>query len=172
MSSKSLNNLHEYEDAKSDAAKGIGNIVSIHQLRHILIHYVDNEYGNLDNKELVYQAVGGGFVIENENKLFMMPLYDKEENKINLSNDFKEPRVFLYEGKFIDANMASIEIPNYEGPFVFTDANYNKSIMHTWVDSSGERNYSPFTKEKYYEKFGDHPVNNIQKKRKSESISM
>jgi hypothetical protein len=150
MSNKSRNNLIEYNKYRENALKGIGNKVTVHQLRHILISYVDKEYAKLTDPQLVNHAKGGGFVINNKDNLFMMPLYDKNENKIDLSNEFVEPRVFLYEGKFFDANRTNVPIADYQGSYVFSDADCNKTIMHTWIEEkTGERIYSKTSKEKH-----------------------
>lgn len=108
---KSDRNLHEYGEALEAANNGKGVEVTLSQLQRILTKHVAPEYASLSTviedkpeyhetiflhgemqpteatNELEYQAIGGGFVVKTGDKLFLMPIYGRDYNKIDITTD-------------------------------------------------------------------------------------
>lgn len=88
MSTKSARNLTEYSAAVEAAKNGKGTEVTLEAARSILIKHVSKEFESLKYpEEFKCHAEGGGFLVETQNKIFLMPLYDREENKIDISTE-------------------------------------------------------------------------------------
>lgn len=102
-------NLREYDEAIENAYQGLGTVVSVDQLKELLTEYVDKDYGELKttsdsmrpeyyekvfiqgemqvvdaSNEFEYHAIGGGFAVKHDDKLYIMPLYDKKGENIHV----------------------------------------------------------------------------------------